>query len=68
MLRDNGRDSVGMDNAADSGNRQLAAMQDISGDKPVLSRHSPLADTTTVYRPACIWFKAIQRESLYPPA
>lgn len=68
MLRDNGRDSVGMDNAADPGNRQLAVIQDISGDKPILSRHNPLADTATVYRPACIWFKAIQRESLYPPA
>lgn len=68
MLRDNGRDSVDMDNAADPGIRQLAAMQDISGDKPVLSRHNPLADTTTVYRPAGIWLKAIQRESLYPPA
>ena len=51
MLRDNGRDSVGMDNAANPGNRQLTVMQDISGDKPVLSRHNPLADTTTVYRP-----------------
>lgn len=61
-------DANGLSYTADPGNRQLAAMQDISGDKPVLSRHNPLADTTTVYRPAGIWFKAIQRESLYPPA
>lgn len=64
MLRDNGRDSVGMDNAADLGNRQLTVMQDISGDKPVLSRHNPLADTATVYRPAGISFKAVQRRAL----
>ena len=37
MLRDNGRDSVGMDNAANPDNRQLAAMQVFPAINPYCS-------------------------------